>query len=301
MESFTNYEDLKKDIPPNVREHLEGLIKDSNLPASEKTMKNLSEAWLLKRAIFHKMAEHEGLQKAETMPKDNKNGCIAITMSGSIVAIGPLVNDKREITYTSIGMRLDVPEALYVKAGQLAGDIVCGKPAVFKQGPLEKTSLIMDIAMSPENVGQKEQSAVLQKVDKKLKTDFIQVNKEALEVESKKDILKIRNDLFQKWIIIQWFIYGGMEKHIFMARAKILWLELFTKVYNVLSKKIKNSGQRDNVFLDFTNKKFAKFIDDYKWFESEHKNFDIGLMKALEELPEYRAYLDFTDNFSKVT
>jgi hypothetical protein len=30
-----------------------------------------------------------------------------------------------------------------------------------------------------------------------------------------------------------------------------------------------------------------------KWYESEKKNFDIGLMKALEELPEYQPYIEF--------
>jgi hypothetical protein len=297
MESFTNYEDFKRDIPQNVREHLEGLAKDTKLPQTEATISKLGEAWLLKRALFYKMAEHENFQRTATMAKTNKNGCIAITLSGSIVSIGPLVNDNREIKYTSIGMRLDVPESLYVRDGRLAEDIVCGKPIVFRQGALEKTSLIMDLAISPENKNEKEQKATLTKVDKKLRADFVQVNKDALETESKKDVLKIRNDLFRKWIIIQWFIIGGMEKHIFMARAKILWLELFTKIYNSVSKKIKNTEQRDNAFLDFTNKRFAKFIDDYKWYESEQKNFDIGLMKALEELPEYQAYVIFADDF----
>jgi len=298
MESFTNYEDLKKHIPPNVSKHLAGLIKESELPDNEQTMKKLSEAWLLKRALFYKMVEHENFKKTDSMHKDNKNGCIAITMSGSIIAVGPLIDNKRDIKYTSIGMRIDVPESLHVKAGRLAQDIVCEKSMIFEKGPLEKTSPIMDLALSAENVSEQEQLVSIKKVNKKLQADFIKVNKDALEQESKKDIIKNRNDLFQKWIIIQWFILGGMEKHIFMARAKILWLELFTKVYKALSKKIKNSEQRDNDFLDFTNNRFAKFVDEYKWYESEKKNFDIGLMKALEELPEYQVYLDFEDNFS---
>ena len=298
MESFTNYKDLKKHIPQNVTKHLTGLIKESKLPDNEQTMKKLNEAWLLKRALFYKMVEHENFKKAQNMHKNNKNGCMAITMSGSIIAVGPLVNNKRDIEYTSIGMRIDVPESLHVKAGQLAQDIICQKSIIFKQGPLEKTSPIMDLAISMENVSEQDQLVSLKKVNKKLQDNFIKVNKDTLKQESKNDIIKNRNDLFLKWIIIQWFILGGIEKHIFMARAKILWLELFTKVHKALSKKVKNNRQRDNDFLDFTNNKFAKFVDDYKWYESEKKNFDIGLMKALEELPEYQVYLDFVDNFS---
>jgi hypothetical protein len=297
MESFTNYEDLIKQIPQKVSTHLKGLIKESKLPDGEETMKNLSEAWLLKRALFYKMTEHENFTRTESMSKDNKNGCIAITMSGSIIAAGPLVNDKRDIKYTSIGIRTDVPETLHVKAGRLARDVVCGQPMILEKGPLEKTSPIMDLAVSTESMTEQEQLEIIKKVNKKLQTDFIKVNKDVLAEEEKQDTIKKRNDLFQKWIIIQWFILGGMEKHIFMARARILWLELFTKVYKAVTKMIKNSEQRDNDFLDFTNNKFAKFVDDYKWYESEKKNFDIGLLKALEELPDYQAYLEFADNF----
>jgi hypothetical protein len=227
MESFTNYEDLKKHIPPKAGKHLAGLIKESQLPDNRQTMKKLSEAWLLKRALFYKMVEHENFKKVDNMPKDNKSGCIAITMSGSIIAIGPLVDNKRDIKYTSIGMRIDVPETLHVKAGRLAQDIVCEKSILFKQGPLEKTSPIMDLAVSLANASTQEQLVSLKKVNKKLQDNFIKVNKDTLEQESKKDIIRNRNDLFQKWIIIQWFILGGMDKHIFMARAKIFVVGAF--------------------------------------------------------------------------
>jgi hypothetical protein len=293
MESFTNLTDLKKSIPSKVQTHLAGLLKETGLANDKEAMKKLMEAWLLKKALFHKMTEHEQFARADSMAKDGKNGCIAITYSGSIVSIGPLHDNKREIKYTSIGMRTDVPEAAAFPQGELAADVACDKSIVFKKGPIEKTSPIMDLAIMPAHENHQEQLVSIKKATKKLKDDFIKVNKDTLAKEAKTDAVSARNDLFRKWIIITWFLLGGMEKHIFMARAKLLWLELFNGVYKALSKKIKGAQQRDAAFLDFTNARFAKFIDEYKWYESEKKNFDIGLMKALEELPEYKPYLEF--------
>jgi len=293
MESFTNLADLKKNIPAKVRTHLQGLLKETGLPDDKDTMKKLMESWLLKKALFYKMAEHENFNRKRSMAMADKSGCIAITYSGSIVAVGPLVNNKREVKYTSIGMRTDVPEAVTFKQGELAADIECDKSIVFKKGPIEKTSPIMDLALLPPEVNSDQQLVSIKKANKKLKDDFVKVNKDTLAEKKKSDTFGDRNDLFLKWIIIGWFLAGGMEKHIFMARAKLLWLELFTGVYKSFSAKIKEGKMRDTDFLDFTNKRFAKFIDDYKWYESEKKNFDIGLMKALEELPEYQPYIEF--------
>ena len=156
----------------------------------------------------------------------------------------------------------------------------------------------MDLALSVEGESGKKQLQSIKKAGKKLKDDFIKVNKQVLKKDTKEDTLNNRNDLFNKWIILEWFAAGGLEKHIFRARAKILWLELFTEAYTAVSKRKRVKKERDTEFLDFTNRQFAKFIDDYKWYESEKKNFDIGLMKALEELPVYDGFIAFSHNFA---
>jgi hypothetical protein len=293
-----NYKDLKKDIPVNVLDHLEGLIEETGLPENDESRKTLADAWLTKRALFNRITEHENFKPAESMKKNSKGGCIAITYSGSIITIGPLVGSKREVKYTSIAMRTDVPETVTENNAVIASDIICGKNIIFKEGSIKKTSPIMDLALSLEAESEKKQLESRKKAGKRLKDDFIKVNKQVLKKDVKKDILKNRNDLFNKWIILEWFVAGGLEKHIFKARAKILWLELFTEAYEAVNKKKKTKEEKDTEFLDFTNRQFAKFIDDYKWYESEKKNFDIGLMKALEELPVYDGFTTFSHNFA---
>jgi hypothetical protein len=297
MESFIDHEDARKHIPAAVLTHLEGLIAHSRLPDTEEMRRKLIEAWLLKKASFQKMIDHDGFQEAEFVRKDDPSGCCVLTLSGSLVMVGPLTDGKREMSYSSIGLRTDVPEAYTVSAGLLAEDIACGKPLRLRGGKFEKTSAVTDIAVRPGDEHRDVQTVSLRRADQRLKSDFVRVNRQTLEAEESGGALRSRDDLFNRWIIIQWFLYGGLEKHVFMARAKMLWLELFTGVYDALSVKYGDAAERDDRFLDFTNNRFAKFCDDYKWYESERKNFDIGLMKALEELPEYTHYIDYVSTF----
>lgn len=299
MESFTDYIDAQKHIPPDILEHLRGLIPHCGLPEHEETMKKLVEAWLLKKAAFQKTAEHSRMRKDSLLRTDDGRGGLVLTMSGSLLMVGPLAEGVREIRYTGIGMRTDVPESLEEPEARLAANIECGKPVRFAGGRLQKTSAVMDLAVMAEEKSGQEQTALLRKADGKIKADFRRLNAEALEKPAAAKGLRQRDDLFTRWIVIQWFLLGGLEKHVFMARAKLLWLELFTGVYDAVGAKKPAGPEQDGLFLDFTNRLFAKFCDDYKWFESEHKNFDIGLMKALEELPDYPAYRDFRDQFCK--
>jgi hypothetical protein len=293
MKSFIDHDDARKQIPQSIQDHLFGLIGHSHLPATEETRNKLIETWLLKKAAFQKLADHGRFSQAKVLRKDDKQGCLALTMSGSLVVVGPLIGGKREITYTSLGLRTDVPESLSLIDARLADDVECGKPIYFTDSRLEKTSAVTDLAVT--DTGEHDSAVSLSQADEKLKANFIRFNRQVLEPPGA-ELLRNRNDLFSQWIIITWFLLGGLEKHVFLARAKILWLELFTRVYEALSR-THTGEERDAIFLDFTNGKFAKFCDDYKWYESEHKNFDIGLMKALEELPEYQGWIDFMDGF----
>ncbi|MBN2350934.1 MAG: hypothetical protein JXD23_00075 [Spirochaetales bacterium] len=299
MESFIDHEDAQKHIPPAVREHLLGLIDRGRLPPTDDILHRLIEAWLLKKAAFQKAAEHGGFQSSDLLRRDDRSACLVLTLSGSLVSIGPLQNGRRRISYTSIGLRTDVPETLEIDDGALAEDVATGRPMKFAGGKLKQTSTVTDLAAARPEAGEAEQAAGLRKAGDKLKTEFVRFNRETLEKTDDADVLRRRDDLFQKWIILQWFLLGGLERHVFTARAKILWLELFTGIYDALRAKVSDPPLRDMRFLEFTNHLFAKFCDDYKWYESEHKNFDIGLMKALEEIPEYPAYVGFVEDYRR--
>jgi hypothetical protein len=294
MKSFIDLNELKENLPEKVFSQLKHLIHESTLPDTEESLVNIIEIWLTKRALFNKILDRYNLKKTHTFAKDAPNACIAITLSGSILAIGPLINGQRHLSYSSISTRTDVPPAIHADDVVCEEDVIINKAMIFTRGPIKKTSPLIDIGVIVEEKNPEKQLNMIKKINELLRGNFIQINKSMIGMErEKKELIQNRNDLFNKWIIIEWFLIGGLEKHIFLARAKLLWLELFTKVYETLAE----NTLKDELFLDFTNKKFAQFIDDYKWFESEKKNFDIGLMKALEEIPSYDTYIEYVQEY----
>ncbi|MBN1648305.1 MAG: hypothetical protein JW874_09745 [Spirochaetales bacterium] len=297
MESYIDFSDAEKLIPAQTLAHLRSLIADAGFSGGGDIDRKVIEAWLLKKASFGKMAEHAGFVAVESMEKDTKSGCCLLTESGSLVFIGPLVGGKRWMSYSSIGFRTDVPKSLSEEGIVLTEDIVCGKQLFLAGGKLEQTSVIANIAMRPQMEPADIQNEQLRSAEKQIKAEFIDHNRRTMSVEKKADTLDSRDDLFNKWIINTWFALGGLEKHVFLARSKMLWLELFPQVYEFLSKEHDSSEMRDQEFLEFTNERFARYCDDYKWYESEKKDFDIGLMKALEELPAYPSYVHFVNDF----
>ena len=122
-------ENISKDIPNNVVNHLKKIQSHSNLAKDNDILRKLVESWLSKRALFDRVVEHKGLVKTAVFLKDNKNGCIAITMSGSLVAIGPMIEGYRKINYLNIGIRTDIAEKITSEKSILKHDIKIDKPA----------------------------------------------------------------------------------------------------------------------------------------------------------------------------
>ncbi|MBN1696058.1 MAG: hypothetical protein JW881_00975 [Spirochaetales bacterium] len=294
MKSFFRIDEFKETIPEKVFLQLRYLIHESSLPDTEASLLKIVEAWLTKRGLFDKLLDRYNLKKVHSVSCDNPSACIGITLSGSIIALGPLSEDGRYFSYSSISLRTDVPPAVTAENVLCAEEILVNKAVSFARGPVRKTSPVMDIGVIDGSVSPVDQLAIVKKMNEALRGGFIGINKSMVDSEhSNKDLLRNKNDLFNKWIIIEWFLIGGLEKHIFLARAKLLWLELFTGVFEA----IPDNGERDSRFLDFTNRAFGHFIDEYKWYESERKNFDIGLMKALEEIPAYDTYKKFVRDY----
>ena len=296
MNHFTNMDDLKKTIPQNVITQLEALLLNSNLPENENQLSKITESWLLKQALFNKITEHGNFEKTDFFKKDARGGCIAITLSGSILSIGPNVGGFRKVIYTSIDTRKDVPKIIEEDKALLANDIEIGKIATFSSGEIKSTSEIYNLSLPKTEGEEEEEINKIIEINKLLLKNF-QVDKYTFKANYYDNDLSAKNDLFKKWIIIDWFLIGGFEKHIFMARIKILWLELFSRLFQEMAKNKKAMGKMEEIFIEFTNIRFAKFIDDYKWYESEKKNFDIGLLKALEEIPAYKNYWDYLDKY----
>jgi hypothetical protein len=289
-------EDVLAKMPPALSKHIESLMNISGFDTDPVARKKFIRNWLKKKAFFDKIVEHQGFRLTERIEPGSKEGIIILTYSGSLLTLSPEeAEGKREMVYNSIEMRKDVVVKTEDKAALVVFPIEIHKPMESRTGKIKKTSPVLSMAIEeapPANDtnGNKRMRTIGELIAKA----FLIVNKELFAKHAPESELDEHDDLFDKWIILTWFRIGGWEEAVFYERARILWLELFTKSYAELAKKIKSRDKLDPAMLALTNTLFGKFIDDYKWLESEKKNFDIGLMKALEEIPgrnDYEAFV----------
>ncbi len=287
------YDQIIESIPQKVVNHLNDLLESCEITINKKNLKRAAQTWLTKRGLFDRIIEHGKFERVTTFNAKDPGPCIAITLSGSIITLGPLVDGERQLIYTSIKIRKNVPDIYEEPKSVLNNDIVINEPIKFDAGFIKQTSSIVDMAVISDEKNLEKQFSRIRAANSILQNRFVEINRDFIALKEKDDDISNRNNLFDQWIILDWFRIGGVDEIIFYGRSKILWLELFTDLYNFLTDHIVEKNERDSAFLDLENKRFSDFIDVYKWIESEKKDFDIGLMKAMEEIPEIDKYKEF--------
>lgn len=282
-------------MPLALADHLRSLMKLCGFDGEPDKQKAFLSNWLKKKAFFDKIVEHQGFHCITRLESGFKQGVVILTYSGSLLTLS--VEDEhgnREAIYNSIDLRKDVVQKTEDKNAQIIFPLECHKALVAKSGKIKKTSPILAMAIedNPEYTSE-EKFNKLRLVGERISKTLIVVNQELYSKHSVKSELENRDDLFDRWVTLTWFRIGGWEEDVFLARVRILWFELFSKSYNDLSGKVKETQKRDECFLVMVNTDFPRFIDDYKWLESEKINRDLGLMIALEQIPGRKDYEDF--------
>lgn len=117
---------------------------------------------------------------------------------------------------------------------------------------------------------------------------------------SRKRELETRIDLYERWIIENWFGENTLAYQDFRKKLFRIWLELFMALYDDLTEKVGSTKKRDSIFLHFTNEVFPGVLDDFKWYESERSGRDIGLFEALEHVPLQAWYIELLSRFSQI-
>jgi len=282
-------------LPRPLSTYLTNLMTEEGFTESNKRRRFVKN-WLKKRAIFDKIVEHNGFTIVDRIGVDCRNGILVITYSGSILTVsGEKPNKTRDLVYESIKLRSDNYPKTEEQSITIDLPVELNKPVNVNGGKLVKTSPVFSLAVEKEN---KEPSFdVIKRFDhirEKISEALISINK---AIFSKEDNLSLENrdDLFKQWTVLSWFKTGGWKAELYLIRANLLWLELFTGVYGEIIKNITAKENQDKAFLDMTNKRFTEYCDVYKWLESEKKDFDIGLMKALEEIPSREDYQIFVN------
>ncbi len=164
-------------LTPEIQQHLKQIAKTSGMPMTDESWELMATAWLEKKTIFETTLSDNKLVEVAFFGQAEARGALALTWSGSIINIGPLVDGVRHCEYTSIGLRADVPPAATEDASVLSSDLEVDEPVQFTKGPIKSSSPVFKIAVASETLDPEEEEAMLTQVSQELAEDFVTVNK----------------------------------------------------------------------------------------------------------------------------
>ena len=164
-------------VPEKIREHIRQITASSGLPDTEESVERIAEGWLEKKAMFERRMTENGMNEVMLMDGDEAHGALIFTYSGSLLTIGPVSETGRTVEYTSIGLRQDVPDSAVADETSPRGDILVDSVAEFTNGPIEKSSPVLAIAVVGEDLDPEEEQDLLSEVTQLLTEDFVEVNK----------------------------------------------------------------------------------------------------------------------------
>ena len=163
--------EIFESLEPAIQEHLKIIRETSGLPEGNTSLELLAEDWKEKEGAFDEQARSMGMDRADEC-KDSSRGFLALTYSGSLVAVGPENGDKRKAVYVSIDRRRDVPARAESEDAVLGGSVVCGHEIVFDKGPVKKSSAIYRLALLPSALALSDQHERLDEATVALTKEF---------------------------------------------------------------------------------------------------------------------------------
>lgn len=170
-----------ENLNPVIQEHIKQITKSSGLPDNEESYELLAGAWEEKKNSFESHILDGDLLAVEFFSKDEPKGAIALSYSGSLLTIGPLVDGQRNCEYASVGLRTDVPGFAKEAESVLAGDIEVDSPVEFKKGPVKSSSPLWKIAVAREKLDAEEEAELLTEITQAVVEDFVEVNKTVIK------------------------------------------------------------------------------------------------------------------------
>ncbi len=158
-------------LDPAIKEHLRLIRESSGLPEGSVSLELLSEGWHDKEKAFDDQVRSMGMTNAENC-NDSARGFLALTYSGSLVAVGPEDNGRRRAVYVSIDRRRDVPSRAESDDAVLGASVSCGQEIVFDRGPVKKSSAVYRLALLPAALASIDQNERLEEATMALTKEF---------------------------------------------------------------------------------------------------------------------------------
>ena len=169
-------------IPPDLQGHVKGLVKSVKVDEGVDALEKVSQAWLEKKDVFEQKIAEMNMEEVDHLGKDDPLGALALTFSGSLVNIGPLVDGQRNVKYSSIGFRTNTPESAESERSKLSNDVAINEVVSFSGGPVKSTSQIFKIAVVKDtDMTPEEQLETIMDTGAMIEDEFIEVNKTMME------------------------------------------------------------------------------------------------------------------------
>jgi hypothetical protein len=158
-------------LEPAIQSHLKVIRETSGLPDGATSLELLAEGWREKETAFDDQARSMGMDQADEC-KDSSRGFLALTYSGSLVAVGPDAGGSRRAVYVSIDRRRDVPSRAESEDAVIGGPVICGSEILFDKGPVKKSSAVYRLALLPSALALNDQHERLDEATVALTKEF---------------------------------------------------------------------------------------------------------------------------------
>lgn len=170
-----NFETLDHPIQNHI---INNVLKPSGIEADEENREMMATAWLSKEKAFMKQIDDLCMAEVDELDREENRAALALTFSGSLIGIGPRDGKNRQVIYSSIGMRKDVPDQAVSDKSLLAVTLKIGEPSEFIGGPIVKSSPLYKIAIMKEmSLSLEDQRETISEATRIITEEFVDVNK----------------------------------------------------------------------------------------------------------------------------
>jgi len=170
-------------LPEKIQRQIASITKYSSLQYNNDSIEKIALLWIKKEEAFKEELKKQNMLETDYIELNNKNACIIMTYSGSLLKIGPEINKKRQVEYTSIGLRKDVPDHLLIDNVILGYDIIKDEPIDFFESRIKTTSPVYKIGICRDDSPIKDQTDTINKATDFILYNFIELNREYIDKE----------------------------------------------------------------------------------------------------------------------
>jgi hypothetical protein len=167
------------EMDERIQNHIiKNVLTPSGLEANDVNKEMMATAWFNKEDAFLSQLDSLGMEEVESLESKEAKAALALTFSGSLIGIGPMEGETRQVIYSSIGMRRDVPNQAVSDNSIIKDDIKVGEEAHFEGGPIVKSSPLYKIAViKDEVIPIEDQRQTISEATRIITEEFVDVNK----------------------------------------------------------------------------------------------------------------------------